>query len=290
MDAMKSEIKSHVASQLNLQLRYDDELDRFKRYINKMKDSEDGTYFNVEYCYEMQFDAFALSPYVDSVKDETTLFHAKEALRFAKLHYALLPLPKNETMTMEYEGKIYNINAYNKPDFTLKESEWEDLLFLSIAVGDTDDLNDIMALYHEGRVKWCDIQACDDTIIYLHLLGLKPANDIQRAIESLVESINENRNFQNGKLRAYHGMTISLGAVDVMLKMHGGDEVQYRAAMYQAVEMHREWYAQNEMKDRQIGYLSLRLIAIARYAFNRFGYTLDFTSKYIPEWTQERDF
>ena len=81
-----------------------------------------------------------------------------------------------------------------------------------------------------------------------------------------------------------HVANVTLPTIDVMLKIFGGaEEVQYRQAMYLALQSHDKFYSLPRMAGHSVGDISLPLSALAKLAYRKFGYTLGFYSDYVPE-------
>lgn len=78
---------------------------------------------------------------------------------------------------------------------------------------------------------------------------------------------------------------IALPTISVMLKVFGAaSEEEYREAIYAATQAHYEFWSQERLEGLTTGDLSLPLMALAKIAYRKYGYTLGFITDYIPEY------
>lgn len=81
-----------------------------------------------------------------------------------------------------------------------------------------------------------------------------------------------------------HTSRIKLPVLEVIQEMLSGDEQAYRVSMHRALTQHYEFWRQDKLKGDTAGDISVPLTAMARVAYQRFGYTLGFENDYVPEY------
>ncbi|EGR3967664.1 hypothetical protein DDN11_18880, partial [Vibrio cholerae] len=163
------------------------------------------------------------------------------------------------------------------------------MLYLTIVTGRNEDLNLLIELLHKEQVVWRSEQNRYHLEIVLHMLGLQASCDITDLINRFIAHIQREGQTPKERIPSYHGITVTLGFFDVMQAIHQQDQVAYNLSMHRALEMHKEWWTHDkDFKTDPKGYISLHLLTAAKYAYEKYGYTLDVESDYIPNYLYQR--
>ncbi|RSD29697.1 immunity 49 family protein [Vibrio pectenicida] len=279
---MRKALKSHVGNFKGKQRVYDATLKRFLKTNQKCLEDETKTRFGFETGYENQFKLFAIGHHLPSISQQEVTEHVLSAQQYLTLWQRTLTQPEGDVVPFTYQGVDFEVPARGKKQH-IPSPDWLNMVFITIVAGRYHDLNALMALLDSNQVEFLGINSSLHCEIVLHMLGLKTSNDISAAIEQLTELIENKDTSTLGEWVPFHSITITLGFFDVMRAVHQQDQEGYRNAMHRALEMHKEWWTHDEdFSGRFQGYVSLPLLTAARYAYEKFGFTLDFESGYLP--------
>ncbi|MFL7011798.1 Imm49 family immunity protein [Enterovibrio norvegicus] len=238
--------------------------------------------FNFEAIANYELDAFCLGVYLDDIPRETVIEHLNNAQYFTTMMQRRNMVPEDALMPFSFKEREFNL-AGTQGQSVLDAADWIDGIELAIITGRFDDLNDIMALEESGQLLFRSKQTELGTYLRLHCLGLKVAQDPTALLDTFMAEVDANSALPEKKVLALGGITITLGFYDVMRAIREQDEAKYRKAMFKAVEMHKEWFTHDEdFSSRIIGYVSLPLLTAAKFAYAKYGFTLDFETPYLP--------
>ncbi|PMN65520.1 hypothetical protein BCT27_08860 [Enterovibrio norvegicus] len=240
--------------------------------------------FNFEALARHERDAFCLGVYLDDIPRETVIEHLNNAQYFTTMMHRQNMVSKNATLRFTYKGRDFNLAGNGKKGVPINESaNWLNQVELCIISGCYDDLNEIMEVLESGQVLFRSKQTELGTYLRLHCLGLKVAQDPTALLDAFMAEVDANAESPKMKELALGGITLTLGFYDVMRAIREQDEAKYRKAMFKAVEMHKEWFTHDEdFSSRMIGYVSLPLLTAAKFAYAKYGFTLDFETPYLP--------
>ncbi|MFL7024982.1 immunity 49 family protein [Enterovibrio norvegicus] len=238
--------------------------------------------FNFEAFADYELDAFCLGVYLDDIPRESVIKHLSNAQYFTTMMQRRNMVPEDALMPFSFKERELNL-AGTQGKSVLDAADWLNGIELAIITGRFDDLNDIMALEESGQLLFRSKQTELGTYLRLHCLGLKVAQDPTALLDAFMAEVDANSALPGKKVLALGGITITLGFYDVMRAIREQDEAKYRETMYKAVEMHKEWFTHDEdFSSRMIGYVSLPLLTAAKFAYAKYGFTLDFETPYLP--------
>lgn len=281
---MKKPLKSHVGN-LEGKLRvYNATLDSFLEVNQYSLENEDRDCFGFETGYEDQIKLFAIGNHLPSVSKQEVSDHLFTAQQYLMLWQRALIQPVGEVVPFTYQGVDFSIPASGRIQ-SIPSPEWLEMIYLAIVTGRHQDLNLLMGLLNSDQVfHRAELQSLHCEIV-LHMLGLKDSEDISAAINQLTALVDSKESLIQGKWAPFHAITITLGFFDVMKNVHQQDQDAYRNAMYRALEMHKEWWTHDkDFSQRAQGYVAMPLLAAARYAYEKYGLTLDFECGYLPSY------
>ncbi|PAU37383.1 hypothetical protein CKF94_15985 [Vibrio coralliilyticus] len=281
---MKKPLKSHVGN-LEGKLRvYNATLDSFLEVNQYSLENEDRDCFGFETGYEDQIKLFAIGNHLPSVSKQEVSDHLVTAQQYLMLWQRALIQPVGDIIPFTYQGVDFAIPASGKMQ-SIPSPEWLEMIYLAIVTGRYQDLNLLMGLLNSGQVfHRAELQSLHCEIV-LHMLGLKDSEDISAAINQLTTLVDSKESLSHGKWAPFHAITITLGFFDVMKTVHQQDQDAYRKAMYRALEMHKEWWTHDEdFSQRAQGYVATPLLVAAKYAYEKYGFTLDFECGYLPSY------
>ncbi|WP_235869347.1 immunity 49 family protein [Veronia nyctiphanis] len=191
-------------------------------------------------------------------------------------------MPQDAVFPFCYGEREFKLSGH-KGKLPIEAPDWFHSIALTIVARRFEDLNDLMAIEENGLLEYRSKQTKLAMDLCLHCLGLKPSAEPSELLDTFLAEIESNQKIQEKKELALGGLTITLGFFDVMRAIHAKDETDYRQAIYKAVEMHKEWFTHDEdFSGRIIGYISLPLLAAAKYAYSKYGFNIDFESPYLP--------
>ncbi|EPZ7321226.1 immunity 49 family protein [Vibrio mimicus] len=285
---MKKIVKTHIKNLEGEQRVYDATLESFIK-TNQFSLSIAGkNCFGFETGYRDLCTLFAIGHYLPSVADSEVVEHFFSAQQYAILWLRQMNQPKGELIPFQYQGVDFAIPAQGRTEH-IQSFDWLNMLYLTIITGRNEDLNLLIELLHKEQVVWRSEQNRYHLEIVLHMLGLQANGDITDLINRFIAHIQREGQTPKERIPSYHGITVTLGFFDVMQAIHQQDQVAYNLSMHRALEMHKEWWTHDkDFKTDPKGYISLHLLTAAKYAYEKYGYTLDVTSDYIPSYLYQR--
>ncbi|AXN32860.1 hypothetical protein ADU60_13850 [Vibrio coralliilyticus] len=259
-------------------------MDSFLEVNQYSLENEDRDCFGFETGYEDQIKLFAIGNHLPSVSKLEVSDHLFTAQQYLMLWQRTFVQPAGEIVPFTYQGVDFAIPASGKIQ-SIPSPEWLEMIYLAIVTGRHQDLNLLMGLLNSDQVfHRAELQSHHCEIV-LHMLGLKDSEDISGAINQLTALVDSKESLIQGKWAPFHAITITLGFFDVMKNVHQQDQDAYRNAMYRALEMHKEWWTHDkDFSQRAQGYVAMPLLAAAKYAYEKYGLTLDFECGYLPSY------
>ncbi|WP_244956875.1 Imm49 family immunity protein [Enterovibrio norvegicus] len=275
-------IASHVKNLAGQHRVYDSRLRSIVSSTSFFMENMSEDRFNFEAIANHELDAFCLGVYLDDIPRETVIEHLNNAQYFTTMMHKRNMVPEDEIFPFAYGGRDFNLPG-TQGKAVNSAYEWLGDVELSIVTGRFNDLNDMMALEECNQLLFRSKQTELGTYLRLHSLGLKVAQDPTALLDAFMAEVDANSALPGKKVLALGGITITLGFYDVMRAIREQDEAKYRETMYKAVEMHKEWFTHDEdFSSRMIGYVSLPLLTAAKFAYAKYGFTLDFETPYLP--------
>ncbi|EGQ9631268.1 hypothetical protein F2K82_14635 [Vibrio cholerae] len=285
---MKRALKTHIKNLQGEQRVYDATLEMLIETNQFSLSIAEKNCFGFETGYRDLCKLFAIGHYLPSVADSEVVEHFFSAQQYAILWLRQMNQPKGEFIPFQYQGVDFEIPAQGRTEY-IQSLDWLDMLYLTIVTGRNEDLNLLIALLHKGQVAWRSEQGRYHLEIVLHMLGLQASCDITDLINRFIAHIQREGQTPKERIPSYHGITVTLGFFDVMQAIHQQDQVAYNLSMHRALEMHKEWWTHDkDFKTDPKGYISLHLLTAAKYAYEKYGYTLDVESDYIPNYLYQR--
>ncbi|WP_017016416.1 Imm49 family immunity protein [Enterovibrio norvegicus] len=286
-EEMKS-IESHKKNLDGLARVYDSHLKSLTRYKTHFVQDTSRDEFNLEAVATNELKCFCLGGYLEKVSEDALREHLLNAQHFTIMMQRRNQVPQDEVFPFCYGGREFKLKGH-KGRLPIEAPDWFDSVALTIIADKFEDLNDLMAVEEHGLLEYRSKQTQLAIDLRLHCLGLKPSPEPEALLEAFLAEINVNQKIPEKKELALGGLTITLGFFDVMRAIHAKDETDYRQAMFKAVEMHKEWFTHDEdFSSRMIGYVSLPLLTAAKYAYAKYGFTLDFETPYLPIYVKIR--
>ncbi|WP_333004853.1 Imm49 family immunity protein [Vibrio coralliilyticus] len=281
---MKNKLKVHVRNLKGEERVYNATLKRLLKTNQSVLDDTDKSCFGFETGYSNLFKLFAIGHHLPSVSKLEVSDHLFTAQQYLMLWQRTFVQPAGEIVPFTYQGVDFAIPASGKIQ-SIPSPEWLEMIYLAIVTGRHQDLNLLMGLLNSDQVfHRAELQSLHCEIV-LHMLGLKDSEDISGAINQLTALVDSKESLIQGKWAPFHAITITLGFFDVMKNVHQQDQDAYRNAMYRALEMHKEWWTHDkDFSQRAQGYVAMPLLAAARYAYEKYGLTLDFECGYLPSY------
>ncbi len=164
-------------------------------------------------------------------------------------------------------------------------TDWFEYFFSAVVLDDRQTMEVLAQMRYDPIFDWAD----DSQKIYSDLLmgffGLEP-HDMEQTFQAFIDASSQGR---VNDASFVHTSDIKLPLFEVMQQMFSDDEQAYRQSMHKALHRHYEFWRQDKLKGNIAGNLSLPLTAMARVAYKRFGYTLDFENDYVPEYFYQVD-
>lgn len=285
---MKRALKTHIKNLEGKQRVYDAILESFIKTNQFSLSIAEKNCFGFETGYRDLCTLFAIGHYLPSVADSEVVEHFFSAQQYAILWLRQMSQPKGEIIPFQYQGVDFAIPAQGRTEH-IQSLDWLDMLYLTIVTGRNEDLSLLIELLHKGQVAWRSEQGRYHLEIVLHMLGLQASCDITDLINRFIAHIQREGQTPKERIPSYHGITVTLGFFDVMQAIHQQDQVAYNLSMHRALEMHKEWWTHDKnFKTDDNGYISLHLLTAAKYAYEKYGYTLDVESDYIPNYLYQR--
>ncbi|WP_237767900.1 Imm49 family immunity protein [Vibrio bivalvicida] len=281
---MKKVLKTHVGNLKGHLRLYNATLNSFLGTNEFSMNNAGRDRFGFETGYEDQIKLFTIGNHLPSVSKQEVSDHLFTAQQYLMLWQRALIQPVGEIVPFTYQGVDFAIPASGKIQ-SIPSPEWLEMIYLAIVTGRYQDLNLLMDLLNSGQVfHRAEIPSLHCEIV-LHMLGLKDSEDISAAINQLTTLIDSKESLSQGKWVPFHAITITLGFFDVMKTVHQQDQDAYRKAMYRALEMHKEWWTHDkDFSQIAQGYVAMPLLAAAKYAYEKYGFTLDFECGYLPSY------
>lgn len=285
---MKSALKTHIKNLEGEQRVYDATLESFIKTNQFSLSIAEKNCFGFETGYRNLCKLFAIGHYLPSVADSEVVEHFFSAQQYAILWLRQMNQPKGEFIPFQYQGVDFAIPAQGRND-KIRSFAWLDMIYLTIVTGRNEDLNLLMGLLHKEQIEFSGLNARYHLEIVLHMLGLQASSDITGLMDGFVAHIQRENQTQQERRVSSHGIRVTLGFFDVMQAIHQQDQVAYNLSMHHALEMHKEWWTRGkDFKTDPDGYISLHLLTAAKYAYEKYGYTLDVKSDYIPSYLYQR--
>ncbi len=285
---MKKIVKTHIKNLEGEQRVYDATLESFIKTNQFSLSIAEKNCFGFETGYRDLCKLFAIGHYLPSVADSEVVEHFFSAQQYAILWLRQMNQPKGELISFQYQGVDFAIPAQGRAE-NIQSHDWLNMLYLTIVTGRNEDLNLLIGLLHKERVVWRSEQNRYHLEIVLHMLGLQASSDITDLINRFIAHIQREGQTPRERIPSYHGITVTLGFFDVMQAIHQQDQVAYNLSMHRALDMHKEWWTHDkDFKTDAKGYISLHLLTAAKYAYEKYGYTLDVESDYIPSYLYQR--
>ncbi|WP_367988616.1 Imm49 family immunity protein [Vibrio sp. NTOU-M3] len=283
MNRDKKNIATHIANLSGEERLYKVTLSNYYKVNQYSLEDTTGDFYSFKSGFEKHFKLLCVGHHLPSVSRDMVYQHLQKAQEYALLRYRELTAPKDETIHYHYQGRDFYVQGKGKEINVIDGANWIELAFLTIVSGRYQDLNFLMEMLAKEQVEFLSEQSYLMNQLYLHCLGLMKHENIEQLIEDLMTQINLNKQSSRGKAHALCGITITLGFFDVMKAIHTQDEIAFRAAMKRALEMHKEWWTHSEeFSNNPSGYIAFPLLTATKYAKEKYGYSLDFESDYLP--------
>lgn len=171
--------------------------------------------------------------------------------------------------------------AHRKDKYNgLDGSDLVDLCWLSLFCEEVEDIHYLATLAEHPNTKWYSERSRIFFDIQLALFGVKATNVHERIQQFVEYSTPEHLS----ELAFKHANLIDLVNIDLMIKVFTGvSEEEYQQAMHQAVQSHHEYWSGKDVKEERDGFFSMPLLALAKFAYQKYGYRLGFETDYVPE-------
>ena len=198
-----------------------------------------------------------------------------------------LLLPKNETIEIQLHKYILDLSGEKgeKAKHSVSGASWSKYFWNAILLGKADDARYLSSILESDIFYWSN----DAEKLFFHICcAFFKLNelDINQGIQELV-NLTEDCSFE----LLDFSTSIMLPTISVLTKITSGEgEVAYQKVVHSAAMEHYKFWKQKRLEGKNVGNFSLPLSALARFAFNKFGYELGFECDYIPEYFIKGDF
>ncbi|MEZ8080441.1 Imm49 family immunity protein [Enterovibrio norvegicus] len=275
-------IESHVVNLEDEKRRFIGRTKRLSSYKDRFAHDMSRKECNLRTMARMELDAFCLAGYAGDVPKDVMIEHLHNAQFFAVKNHGRDMVPQDAIFSFSYGEREFAL-AGTEGQFSVEPEDWLNSIALSIITGRFDDLIGLMALEETWQLHFDSKQTQLSTDLFLHCLELKTSEDLSALLDGLLAEIEANRLRPDRIELALAGLTLTLGFFNVMLAAHTHDETGYREAMNKAIELHKEWFTHDDdFNNRIIGYVSIPLLAAAKYAYVKYGFTVGVETPYLP--------
>lgn len=161
-----------------------------------------------------------------------------------------------------------------------------DLLWMSLFCQEVNDMKYLISIADSPFIEWRSERSKLFFDFVAVMFGLNQS-DPKLLLQQFVDKSSSE---ELQPLAFQHATYIQLPVIDVIITLFSqNSEREYQNAMYLAVEAHsKHWSSKSLCKERE-GFFSIPLLALAKFAYQKFGYRLSFESDYVPEQLYTRD-
>lgn len=278
LNKFKKKIPFHLQRIKKFSRLYNQEQERLNRTLTTLAFKTKGLkLFVISECHHRN----ACNALHCSANPARALAHLQQMHYLGIKGFKRMMLSDNQTLDVCLLGETLTLQELPPEYCFLSGADWFIYFWSALLHGQDQDLDYLFSIKDRDLFNWAD--PAEKMFIDILARFLK-YNDInmQEAIQAYVNA----SEFDKVSPESYdHIAHIQLPTLDVMLKVFGGaDQDSYRQVMHKAALAHNKFWKQKRLQGIPSGDISLPLSALARIAYQRFGYTLGFECDYIPEY------
>ncbi len=187
-----------------------------------------------------------------------------------------------ETISVVLPKAKVTLGAKTVQHIALSGAHLIDLAWLSLFCEQVSDIEYLADSADHPDTEWSNIRSHTFFELQMVMLGIK-SGDVKSLIQKFIDV--STPEYLEG-LAFEHANLINLPTINVMTKVlnkSGFGEVEYQEAMYEAVKGHHKYWSQKKLKEELTGYFSMPLLALAKLAYQKYGFHLGFETDYVPE-------
>ncbi|EIC2576095.1 immunity 49 family protein, partial [Vibrio parahaemolyticus] len=187
-----------------------------------------------------------------------------------------------ETISVVLPKAEVTLVAKKEQQSALSGAHLIDLAWLSLFCEQVSDIEYLANLADHPNTKWYNVRSRTFLELQMVMLGIK-SSDVRPLIQKFID-VSTPEHLEG--LAFEHANLINLPTINVMTKVlnqSGCGEAEYQQAMYEAVKGHHKYWSQKKLKEELTGYFSMPLLALAKLAYQKYGFHLGFETDYVPE-------